>query len=119
MNTTYQESNKNNDHVCNPAYPQYATTSARLITFKEWPKSLPVKPEDLADAGFFYTGRSDKTLCFYCGGGLRDWKDNDNPWEEHAVWFARCKFLLLVKGNEYVQRVVTENCLIFPSTNHL
>ncbi|GBP17678.1 E3 ubiquitin-protein ligase IAP-3 [Eumeta japonica] len=42
--------------------------------FKEWPKSLPVKPEDLADAGFFYTGRSDKTLCFYCGGGLRDWK---------------------------------------------
>ncbi|GBP63407.1 Death-associated inhibitor of apoptosis 1 [Eumeta japonica] len=52
-------------------------------------KSSPVKPEDLADAGFFYTGRSDKTLCFYCGGGLRDWKDNDNPWEEHAVWFAR------------------------------
>ncbi|GBP45952.1 Apoptosis inhibitor IAP [Eumeta japonica] len=100
--------------LAGPAHPQYATTAARLASFKDWPRSMPQKPEDLADAGFFYTGQGDKTKCFYCDGGLKDWEDGDVPWEQHAIWFDRCAFLLLVKGREYVQRVVTEACAIGP-----
>ena len=30
---------------------------ARLATFTEWPSGLQQRPEELAEAGFYYTGR--------------------------------------------------------------
>ena len=30
---------------------------ARLATFREWPSALRQTPEELAEAGFYYTGR--------------------------------------------------------------
>lgn len=95
-----------------PANPRYNTLAARLDSFKDWPLSLRQKPKELADAGFFYTGHGDKTKCFYCDGGLKDWEDDDVPWEQHARWFDRCAFVLLVKGREYVQRVLADVSLI-------
>jgi hypothetical protein len=35
-------------------------------------------------------GRDDNTVCFHCGGALKDWKDTEEPWREHAVWFSTC-----------------------------
>ncbi|CAG9787764.1 unnamed protein product [Diatraea saccharalis] len=95
-----------------PVHPQYASEAARLSTFNDWPRCMRQKPEDLAEAGFFYTGQGDKTKCFYCDGGLKDWENDDIPWEEHARWFDRCAYVQLVKGKEYIQRVKTEACLI-------
>lgn len=97
-----------------PVHPKYASEAARLRTFKDWPRSMRQKPEDLADAGFFYTGHGDKTKCFYCDGGLKDWEEDDIPWEQHARWFNRCAYVLLVKGKQYVQMVITESCFIGP-----
>lgn len=57
-----------------PTYPNYAIYDNRLLSFAEWPRSMKQKPADLADAGFFYTGKGDQTLCFQCGGGLKDWE---------------------------------------------
>lgn len=88
-----------------PAYPDYAILSTRLATFSEWPKSMKQKPKELAEAGFFYTGKGDQALCFYCGGGLKNWEENDDPWEQHALWFSKCGFLLLQKTNEFVDRI--------------
>lgn len=88
-----------------PAYPNYATLESRLRTFKEWPLSIKQKPEELAGAGFFYTGKGDQTMCFSCGGGLKDWLEADDPWEQHARWFTKCSFVLMVKGREYIQEV--------------
>ncbi|XP_063377499.1 death-associated inhibitor of apoptosis 1-like [Cydia fagiglandana] len=93
-------------------HPRYNTKAARLRTFKDWPKSMKQKPEELAEAGFYYTGQSDKTKCFYCDGGLKDWEEDDVPWEQHARWFDRCAYVQLVKGEDYVQKVISKACVI-------
>ncbi|CAH0720023.1 unnamed protein product, partial [Brenthis ino] len=91
-----------------PVHSRYASEAARLRSFSDWPRSMKQKPEELAEAGFFYTGQGDKTKCFYCDGGLKDWENDDVPWEQHARWFDRCAYVQLVKGREYVQKVITE-----------
>ncbi|XP_063391195.1 uncharacterized protein LOC134676740 [Cydia fagiglandana] len=88
-------------------HPRYNNKAARLRTFEDWPKSMKQKPEELAEAGFYYTGQSDKTKCFYCDGGLKDWEEDDVPWEQHARWFDRCAYVQLVKGEDYVQKVMS------------
>ncbi|NXX50764.1 BIR protein, partial [Tricholaema leucomelas] len=81
------------------------THEARVKTFINWPTRIPVQPEQLADAGFYYVGRNDDVKCFCCDGGLRCWESGDNPWIEHAKWFPRCEYLLRVKGGEFVSQV--------------
>ncbi|AER41437.1 Iap-3 [Epinotia aporema granulovirus] len=99
-------------HTPGPANPRYALEQVRLLTFKDWPKSIKQKPKQLAEAGLYYTGRGDMTKCFYCDGGLKDWEENDIPWEQHARWFDKCAYVKLVKGEEYVQKVITEACAV-------
>ncbi|VVD05437.1 putative inhibitor of apoptosis isoform X2 [Leptidea sinapis] len=91
-----------------PVHSRYASEAARLRSFTDWPRSMRQKPEELSEAGFFYTGQGDKTKCFYCDGGLKDWENDDVPWEQHARWFSRCAYVQLVKGREYIQKVVSE-----------
>ncbi|KAK2587081.1 hypothetical protein KPH14_002852 [Odynerus spinipes] len=88
-----------------PAYSPYITYEARLRTFDTWSKSIPPTKEQLADAGFFYIGNDDRTICYHCGGGLENWKTEDDPWQQHAKWFPKCYYLLMVKGQEYVNAV--------------
>ncbi|XP_072932741.1 death-associated inhibitor of apoptosis 1-like isoform X2 [Epargyreus clarus] len=95
-----------------PVHPRYASVAARLRTFNDWPRCMRQKPEELAEAGFFYTGQGDKTKCFYCDGGLKDWENDDVPWEQHARWFHRCAYVQLVKGRDYVQKVISDACVI-------
>lgn len=98
--------------MAGPVHPRYASETARLRSFRDWPRCMKQKPEELAEAGFFYTGQGDKTKCFYCDGGLKDWENDDVPWEQHARWFDRCAYVQLVKGREYVQKVMTEACAV-------
>lgn len=88
-----------------PAHTKYASYDARLKSFDSWPRAIAQTRESLADAGFYYTGKSDQTLCYYCGGGLRDWEQKDDPWEQHATWFPKCYHLLMAKGQAYVDQV--------------
>lgn len=88
---------------------EYSSVASRLRTFKDWPRGLSQKPQDLAEAGFYYTGQGDKTKCYYCDGGVRDWESGDDPWEQHALWFDRCRYVETVKGAEYVKKVLAEN----------
>uniref|UniRef100_A0A182I2W5 Uncharacterized protein n=2 Tax=Anopheles arabiensis TaxID=7173 RepID=A0A182I2W5_ANOAR len=100
-------------------YPQYRIEGDRLATFKEWPKSMPQTPERMADAGFFYTGKSDVVACFYCGGNLRDWLAEDDPWVEHVRNFSECPYVKLVKTPEFIAECrgekVTNSALIASS----
>ncbi|CAH2084764.1 unnamed protein product [Euphydryas editha] len=43
-----------------------------------------------------------RVRCFYCDGGLGKWEAGDAPWSEHAHWFPHCGYVLLVKGQEFV-----------------
>ncbi|KAM7235433.1 hypothetical protein CapIbe_012619 [Capra ibex] len=81
------------------------TYAARIKTFCSWPSSVPVHPEQLASAGFYYVGHSDDVKCFCCDGGLRCWESEDDPWVEHAKWFPRCEYLIQIKGQEFISRV--------------
>ncbi|XP_032075197.1 inhibitor of apoptosis protein-like [Thamnophis elegans] len=77
----------------------------RFRTFKTWPVTVPVHPQQLADAGFYYVGRNDDVKCFSCDGGLRCWETGDDPWVEHAKWFPSCEYLIYRKGSEFVRQV--------------
>ena len=92
-----------------PVHPEYASYDARLHTFVTWPKSMPQTKEQLADAGFFYTGKGDQTLCYHCGGGLKDWEPEDDPWEQHAKWFSKCCYLLMVQGQDYISKITGQH----------
>ncbi|KAF3823501.1 hypothetical protein GH733_006969 [Mirounga leonina] len=81
------------------------THVARLRTFCSWPSHVPVRPEELATAGFYYTGHSDDVKCFCCDGGLRCWESGDDPWVEHAKWFPRCEYLIRIKGQEFISQI--------------
>lgn len=86
-----------------PQHPSYNTYEARLWSYESWPRSLKQKPDKLSKAGFYYTGKGDQTVCFHCGGGLRDWEETDDPWVEHAVWFPKCMHVVLIKGQKFVE----------------
>ncbi|XP_062128953.1 death-associated inhibitor of apoptosis 1 [Drosophila sulfurigaster albostrigata] len=92
-----------------PEYPEYAIETARLRSFEDWPRNMKQKPQQLAEAGFFYTGVGDRVRCFSCGGGLKDWDDNDEPWEQHALWLKDCRFVKLIKGQLYIDMVTAKD----------
>lgn len=89
-------------NVSNPAMQQ---SEERRLTFVNWPSRIPVRPDQLAKAGFYYVGRNDDVKCFCCDGGLRCWESGDDPWVEHAKWFPRCEYLLQEKGQEFVHQI--------------
>ena len=49
-----------------------------------------------------FTGSGDRTVCFFCGGGLMDWLESDDPWTEHAKWFPFCVYVRFVKGPTFI-----------------
>ena len=67
---------------------------ARLMTYTRWPNHAAVSPDDLARAGFFYTGSNDRVQCAFCENVLRNWEAGDNPTFEHRRHFPRCRFVL-------------------------
>ncbi|NWZ26538.1 BIR7B protein, partial [Asarcornis scutulata] len=88
-----------------PAHPEMVTEEMRLSTFQNWPQSSEMHPEQLARAGYFYTGQGDVVRCYYCNGSVRNWAVGDDPWREHAKWNPRCEFLLGSRGREFVNSV--------------
>lgn len=54
---------------CILKFPEFEEKKARLQSYKNWPKNLKQEPEQLSEAGFFYTQRRDRVICFDCGGG--------------------------------------------------
>lgn len=72
-----------------PDFPNFENELIRLNTFKNWPETKP-SPKQLAKAGFFYTRKEDRVICFTCGGGLYEWVQSDNPFEQHILWYENC-----------------------------
>nr|XP_054497160.1 E3 ubiquitin-protein ligase XIAP isoform X4 [Agelaius phoeniceus] len=90
----------NAQHPRNPSMAKYGK---RLQTFLSW--IYPVDKEQLAEAGFYSTGNGDHVVCFHCGGGLQEWKENEDPWDQHAKWFPGCRFVRNEKGIEFINNV--------------
>lgn len=88
-----------------PEHPEYAIEAKRVESYEDWPKTMRQKPQQLSDAGFYYTGKGDRVCCFSCGGGLKDWEENDEPWQQHAMWYSKCEYLKLMKGMEFINEM--------------
>ncbi|KAJ8314792.1 hypothetical protein KUTeg_006942 [Tegillarca granosa] len=88
-----------------PKYPQYAVKSVRASTYRNFPPEVTQTPEDMAQAGFFYSGKDDVVYCYFCGQGIRAWEPEDDVWIEHARWSPNCGHLLNCKGSEFVRMV--------------
>lgn len=93
----------------NRSFPEYDTYKKRLESFTNSPPLIRSRQHLFADAGFFYTGVKDCTICFFCGGGLKNWALNDDPWMAHAKWFHKCPFILLNKGLIFVNQCSATN----------
>ena len=87
-------------------YP-HKTKELRLETFKNWPCSDIITPDELADAGFFYTGMYDHARCFQCTGTIGNWESGDNAWAAHAIYFPKCPFLYLHRGKLFVESIAS------------
>lgn len=66
----------------------------RLQSFTSWSSDSPMKPRDLAQAGFYYLQTGDAVQCFCCSGRLNNWEPEDVAWNEHARHFPNCFFVL-------------------------
>ncbi|XP_033740536.1 baculoviral IAP repeat-containing protein 7-B-like [Pecten maximus] len=86
-----------------PRYPQYSDVWTRLNTFYNFPRNSNQSTRSLAEAGFFYNGKSDCVWCFFCGGPLSNWKSDDDPWIEHARWYPDCHYLQGRRGQQYIE----------------
>ncbi|XP_063954181.1 baculoviral IAP repeat-containing protein 7-like [Lytechinus pictus] len=62
----------------------------RRQTFKAWSETWPVKPEELAKAGFFYVGVLDRVKCFSCGGQIEGWEEGNTVMGEHENLYPHC-----------------------------
>ncbi|CAL1545887.1 unnamed protein product [Lymnaea stagnalis] len=88
-----------------PKRPEYALKAKRFETYTNWPRHHHLKPEDLSAAGFYFAGYGDCARCFFCGGGLRNWEDEDDVWVEHARWFPKCAYIRQLMGPVFVEKV--------------
>ncbi|XP_046335026.1 E3 ubiquitin-protein ligase XIAP-like [Haliotis rufescens] len=75
--------------------PYYLRFERRLSSFETWPTQMNQTAEEMADAGFVYTGGADGVYCFQCGVRLRRWGSPDDPWVEHHKWSPNCDYLRL------------------------
>lgn len=85
-----------------PRYPSLAQEKERCVSFRNWPQGLCQAPQQLAQAGFFYLGVGDHVQCYYCGGGLKNWSTEDDPFIEHAKWYSFCGFIIKSLGQDIV-----------------
>lgn len=74
-------------------FQEMKSEEKRLRTFKNgWPV-LFIDTKELACAGFFYLGSSDKVQCPFCGVIVMNWEVGDKPLAEHRRHFPECTYL--------------------------
>lgn len=72
----------------------------RIGSFDGWPghdqHNRPIRPSALvlAEAGFYFTGRSDEVKCFCCEVSIDNWERHNIPLAIHATRSPQCAFVL-------------------------
>ena len=74
---------------------KYRLLESRLQSYKHhnWPRDMPLTAEELARAGWFYTGAGDHVKCAWCGGRAFNWMAGDSALGEHRRLFPSCEFV--------------------------
>ncbi|CAF1026043.1 unnamed protein product [Didymodactylos carnosus] len=74
-------------------YSEYAEVSKRQKSFKKWPNEPILDVEQIAKAGFYFTGTGKTIQCFCCGGFLLDFESTDDPIAKHIENFPYCEYM--------------------------
>lgn len=90
-------------------HPKYAGYEARLKSFKSWSPSHCQDPQELALAGFFYSGFEDETICFCCNLGLKSWERFENPLAQHARWMGTCPYVEYFLRDDEIRDIKIKN----------
>lgn len=69
------------------------TKYGRLQTFLTWPQDAMIQPQELAEAGFYYTKEDDGVKCHVCKVSLKNWEMGDTAWGEHKRWSPNCSLV--------------------------
>ncbi|XP_046572846.1 baculoviral IAP repeat-containing protein 7-like isoform X2 [Haliotis rubra] len=83
-------------------HPQFEETQDRLETFKYWSKQIRPTADHLCNAGFYFTGYTDRVVCFACGCSLRNWDPEADPWVQHAKHAPLCVYVKQHKGDNFI-----------------
>lgn len=83
-----------------PKYLNYRYLYDRKKSFANWPSNNKPTTDSLAEAGFWYIDVEDCVRCFFCGGGLREWRANSDPKTEHLKWYPHCPYLITEVFNQ-------------------
>lgn len=137
-------SESRNNTLYNPFYEELSTVKKRLSTFTFWPSSF--EPIALAEAGLFYTNKSDNCKCkffltlsfkphnsqisfagFSCCGEIANFNADSEPSKMHAEMYPECLFVKkLLKafspfddGNRCMRCEINEKDMICEPCNHL
>lgn len=111
-------------------YLDKSTFDSRLDTFKDWPVSIAQKPNDLAEAGFFYMGRGDIIKCFNCDITVKNLHPTDDVNQLHFAQFENCEFLQMYSDKEEKIKkettssvckicLINDSCVVFLPCKHL
>jgi len=91
-------------------HPAFSSFSSRFKTFKLFPSNTSQNKYTLSECGLKYSGVDDVVECFCCGLILYNWERLDDPWIEHCRFSPSCLYVLLMKGNQYVQNILSKYC---------
>lgn len=91
-----------------PKYKKYVSEYQREKTFRHWPPALKQTPRMMLDAGFFYSGKYDRVICYYCGLKIFGWLEGDDPWTKHNTGSTSCALVQLWKMENYTPQCIPE-----------
>ena len=95
-----------------------------MKSYTQWPHIMNPSPDSLSAAGSYYTGiysitiriiifeskydtlfagQGDRTICFHCGGGLKNWRPADDAWRETSLCFSYCVYIRYIRGEEFIR----------------
>lgn len=88
-----------------PHNANYMSISSRHASYETWNHESSPSVDELAQAGFFYTGIKNIVRCFYCNGSLQSWRKHDNPLIEHIKFFPHCAYAKQLAGDDLYVKV--------------
>ncbi|CAF1508661.1 unnamed protein product [Adineta steineri] len=83
---------------------QYNELIKRVKSFDNYPYRNFVSVDNLAQAGFFYSGTKDMVTCFYCNRSLEGWNLRNDPMNEHLRRSPHCSYARQLCGEDNVYR---------------
>lgn len=99
----------------NPSLIDMNDPAIRAKTFAGWKLSAP-SAEDLAIAGFVRIrsaeGEGERTACVYCGFSTCEWKEGDDPDEEHEE--CKAPFCKLLRYRDQTRHAHGPSCACRP-----